>query len=52
MRVVHFISETLKGINFPFFATQSKKIIAIEEKAYCNKHFISDFYCNDEFLFI
>ena len=52
MRVVHFISETLKGINFPFIATQSKKTIAIEEKTYCDKHFISDNYCNDEFLFI
>lgn len=52
MKITDFISNTVKEILFPFFNTKSKKTIAIEQNEYCDKHFISDNYCNDEFLFI
>ncbi|UOX34262.1 hypothetical protein LXD69_01805 [Flavobacterium sediminilitoris] len=52
MKRLQFLQAFLKDFKNPFSKKQKATLITVGEKQYCESHFMVDYYCNDQFLFI
>lgn len=52
MRTLKVFQSFIKSVTATFSKKENKQLIPIIQKDYCDKHFISDLYCDKNNIFI